>query len=85
MLMVNFVNGALTLYGYLLLARILISWVGVNYSNPWIRLLCRLTDPFLEPFRALIPPLSGIDFSPLVAFFVLNMLRSVLVRFLLHF
>jgi len=75
------VNTAFTLYGYLLLARIILSWLRVDYNTPWVRLLVRVTEPILAPFRALIPPLGGIDFSPIVAFFVLNMLRRVIFMF----
>lgn len=79
----SLVNTVFTFYGYLLLARIVLSWIRVNYYNPWVRLLVRITDPFLEPFRAIIPPLGGIDFSPIIAFFVLNLLRSLIVRLLM--
>jgi YggT family protein len=81
--LVALVNGVFTVYGWMLLARIIITWVRVNSYSPWVQLLVRLTDPFLNPFRALIPPLGGIDFSPIIAFFVLNMLRSVAVRLML--
>ncbi|MFC1544551.1 YggT family protein [Gemmatimonadota bacterium] len=75
----NIVDQTFTLYGYLLLARIIMSWVNLDYRQPWIRLVVRITDPFLQPFRALIPPLGGIDFSPIVAFFVLNMIKRLVL------
>jgi YggT family protein len=81
--LIPLVNTLLTVYGYLLLVRVALSWFRVNYYNPWVRLLLRLTDPFLEPFRAIVPSMGGIDFSPIVAFLVLNLLRSVLVRLLM--
>ena len=81
--LVNLVSNLLTLYGYLLLARILISWIRVDYFNPWVRLLVKLTEPFLAPFRTLVPPLGGVDFSPVLAFFVLHMIRRVLIWLLL--
>jgi YggT family protein len=80
-ILVRLVNIVFTIYGYLLLARIILSWLRVDYNNPWIRLLVRVTEPFLAPFRTLIPPLGGIDFSPIVAFVVLNMLRRVISMF----
>ncbi|HUU26645.1 MAG TPA: YggT family protein [archaeon] len=80
---VKLVDIVINIYGFLLLARILLSWIRVNYYNPWIRLLVKVTEPFLAPFRALIPPFAGIDFSPIIAFLILSMLRTVLVRLLL--
>jgi YggT family protein len=73
------VDKVFTIYGYLLLARIMFSWFNVDYRKPWVQLLVRVTDPFLQPFRALIPVLGGIDFSPIVAFFVLSMIKRLVL------
>ncbi|MEA2063077.1 MAG: YggT family protein [Gemmatimonadota bacterium] len=69
-------------YSLLILARIILSWFRVNHYNHWYRLLCRLTDPFLDLFRPLVPSLGGIDFSPIIAFLVLNILRRVVFALL---
>ncbi|MBT4510872.1 MAG: YggT family protein [Chloroflexi bacterium] len=73
------VDKGFTIYGYMLLARIVISWFNVDYRQPWVQLLVRVTDPFLQPFRALIPVFGGIDFSPIVAFFVLSMIKRLVL------
>ena len=75
----NLVDKVFTLYGYLLLARIIFSWFNVDYRQPWVQFLVRITEPFLQPFRALIPPFGGIDFSPIVAFFVLSMIKRLVL------
>jgi len=79
------VDKAFALYSILILARIILSWIRVNYYNPWYVLLCRVTDPFLDPFRRLIPPISGIDFSPIIAFFALALLRRVVLAMLVGY
>ncbi|MBW7995745.1 MAG: YggT family protein [Candidatus Glassbacteria bacterium] len=79
MMLYNLLDKLLTFYGYLLLARIIISWFHVDHRQPWVRLLVRVTEPFLQPFRALIPPLGGMDFSPIVAFFVLSMIERLVL------
>ena len=76
------VDRAFALYTVLILIRIILSWIRVNRYNPWYVLLCRVTDPFLDPFRRLIPPFSGIDFSPIIAFLVLSILRRVVFSIL---
>lgn len=40
----------------------------------------QLTDPFLQVFRGIIPPLGGIDLSPMLGFFLLNFLRNLLMN-----
>jgi YggT family protein len=83
-LLYNVVDQAFTLYGYLLLVRIIISWINPDYRQPWVQLLVRITEPFLQPFRALIPSLGGIDFSPIVAYFVLNMIERLVLTMLAY-
>lgn len=66
-----------------LMIRILLSWIPHDRYHPAVEFLYRITDPILEPFRRLIPTVSGIDFSPIVAFFALGIVRDFLLRILL--
>ncbi|HSJ54345.1 MAG TPA: YggT family protein [Anaerolineae bacterium] len=76
-------------YQFLILIRVLLSWVNVNpygraIDHPLVDLLYRLTDPVLEPLRRLIPPIGGVlDLSPIVAMIVLEVLRQIITRLLL--
>lgn len=65
----------LNIYFYGLLAVIIISWVAPQSHHPVIALLYQLIEPISGPFRRLIPPLGGIDLSPIFVFLVINMLR----------
>ena len=72
---------ALELLKWLIIARALMSWFMSPYSsNPIARFLRRVTDPILRPLSELIPPLGGIDISPLVAFFAIQLTQTMLVR-----
>ncbi len=70
-------------YSIGLIARILISWVNPDPFNPVVQFLRRVTDPILEPFRKIIPPIGPIDISPMVVFFLLQVLQNFLVRTLI--
>jgi YggT family protein len=67
----------LKIYSVLLLVRILLSWFpNIDwYRNPWA-IISQLTDPYLNIFRSFIPPLGGIDFSPILAIFLLQFLMQ---------
>ena len=67
----------------ILVSRIILSWFPHNRFNPIINLIYVLSDPILEPFRKLIKPMNGIDFSPIILFFLLNLLQNFIIRFLL--
>jgi YggT family protein len=74
--LVTFVN----LYTLILTVRILLSWFpNINWYDPPFSILSQLTDPYLNLFRSIIPPLGGLDLSPIIAFFVLQIVSQLLV------
>ena len=67
----------LSIYTVLLIIRILLSWFpNVDWFNPPFSVLSQLTDPYLNLFRSIIPPLGGIDLSPILAVLLLSFLRQ---------
>lgn len=80
--LIRLVGTAFEVYSWLLIARILMTWFPVDPYNPLVRFIGRVTDPFLNLFRGLLPPLGMIDISPILAFFALRLLRTLVVRVL---
>lgn len=79
--LVLFLAQLINLLMILMFIRILLSWVAPRanpYQQPY-KFLYAVTEPVMEPFRRLIPPMGGIDFSPILLFLVLGMLRSLLL------
>jgi YggT family protein len=77
-------------YQFLILVRVLLSWVNTNpyrpmIDHPLIRLLHQVTEPVLAPVRRVIPPIAGaVDISPVVVLIVLEILRRFAVSILLR-
>jgi YggT family protein len=72
----------LSIYTVLLIVRILLSWFpNVDWFSPPFSVLSQLTDPYLNLFRSIIPPLGGIDLSPILAFLLLSLVRTGLQEF----
>ena len=72
---ITFVN----LYTALLFIRILLSWFpNIDWSSMPFSVLSQLTDPYLNLFRSIIPPLGGLDFSPILALLLLQVVQSAL-------
>jgi YggT family protein len=66
-------------YLMLLTIRILLSWFpNIDWMRQPFSALRQLTDPYLDIFRSFIPPLGGLDFSPILGFFLLQFLISLL-------
>jgi YggT family protein len=78
-------------YQFAILIRVLLTWVNVNpyrraIHHPVVDILYRITDPVLKPLQRLIPPIGGtIDISPIVALFILEILRRIATGLLLRF
>ncbi|OZI13302.1 hypothetical protein CEW92_02225 [Bacillaceae bacterium SAS-127] len=64
---------AIYLYSWALIIYILMSWFPNARETSIGRFLTKICEPYLEPFRKIVPPLGMIDLSPLVAFLVLNL------------
>ena len=72
------VSMVLNIYFFALIASIILSWVAPGNYNPAILLLNQLTEPVMKPFRKLIPPMGGLDISPIFVFLVINVLRIII-------
>ncbi|MEB3206009.1 MAG: YggT family protein [Vampirovibrionales bacterium] len=74
-----FLYNFLDLYKLLVFVRIILSWFpGINWSRQPFKLLDDATEPVMAIFRRLIPPIGMIDLSPIVVFFVIGLLQSLL-------
>ncbi len=66
-----------------LVARIILSWLGIEYYyNSIVQAIYAVSEPILRPFRRLPLQVGMFDFSPIVAFLVLNFLHTFLVNVL---
>jgi YggT family protein len=69
----------LSIYTLILLVRVLLSWFpNLDWGNPVLSTVSAITDPYLNAFRGLIPPLGGLDLSAIVAFLALELIQSLL-------
>jgi len=71
------------IYNILIIARVLASWVIRNPYNRLYQFLLTITEPVLGPLRRILPPMMGLDFSPIIAFFLLDLLSHLLSNLLI--
>ena len=68
----SILTSVLEIYSWIVIIYILLSWFPGARESSFGETLGRLVEPFLEPFRKIIPPLGMIDISPIVAILVLR-------------
>jgi YggT family protein len=65
-----------------ILIRVIGSWLGIGPYNRWMRPVYALTNWLIDPIRRFLPPLGMIDFSPMVAWLVLYVVRGFVMGLL---
>eukprot|EP00970_Alexandrium_tamarense_P005682 scaffold933_cov190-Alexandrium_tamarense.AAC.2 len=66
----------IAIYNSVITARILLSWFPAAQGVGFLQPVFQITDPYLNLFRGIIPPVFGLDLSPILAFVTLNLLQS---------
>lgn len=69
----------LMLYFWLILIRVVMSWIGDGSRHPLVPLVVQLTEPVLRPLRRALPAPAGLDLSPMLAMLGILLLRILLV------
>ena len=73
---------AINVFMFSIVIQVILSWVNPGNYNPVTALLYSITSPIMRPLQRLIPPISGIDLSPLVAIIGLQVLRMLIMPLL---
>ncbi|MCB2199834.1 YggT family protein [bacterium] len=68
------------LYELILILAAILSWVSPTLSHPAARLIRAITEPVLRPLRRVLPRMGEVDFSPVAAIVLLEVLSLTLVR-----
>lgn len=77
-LLTNSLANFLNIYVLLVIVRILLTWFPtVTWMNQVEAFLSPITDPYLNIFRSFIPPLGGLDISPILAILVLQVVAQL--------
>ena len=74
----------LNVYSFILLARVIISWIGaagngISRDNPLVEAIYQLTEPPVRFIRQFMPQTGMLDFSVLVLFLLISLLQRVII------
>ena len=79
-LLYKLIDNTFNLLQMLIIIRVVLSWIPHDPYNQLIQLLDQVTDVILKPIREILPLQSvGVDFSPIVAFFLLGFVKKFLL------
>lgn len=81
--LIQVIDKLILVYTIMIFIRILGSWVPEWQETTFMRFISYYTDPYLNVFKRIIPPLGMIDLSPIIAIFSLQIFQEVLYRTML--
>ena len=82
-LLIKVINIVFRIYSYLILARIFLTWMPIDPYSPVVQFIYKVTEPVLAPFRVILPLGGmGLDLSPIIVFFLLNLFQRALINIL---
>lgn len=78
----------LNIFFWIIIAQVVLSWLiafeVINIRNPQARnvvqLLNKITDPVYKPLRKFIPPIAGIDITPIIIILAISLLKNLVVQ-----
>jgi len=80
MYLAKIVNNIFYFYFILIILRIFLTWIpSIDWNQQPIKSIREVTDMYLNIFRRFIPPVGGLDFSPIIAIIVLQLLQGIVV------
>ena len=79
----RFIDILVRLLSLAILARVLLSWIPIDRNGRFAEIILQITEPVVGPIRKVLPTLGGLDFSPMIAMILLEMVRTVVINLLL--
>lgn len=78
-MIIHAINNIFYFFYILIIIRIFLTWIPtINWEAQPIKAIAAATDWYLEVFRRIVPPIGGLDFSPIIALIVLQILQVLL-------
>lgn len=75
----------LSVMNFLIFARVMMSWIVKDYSNPIVQFIYQVTEPILAPIRSFLTRVGiggMLDFSPIVAMLLIQMVGRYVLGFI---
>ncbi len=73
----------LGLFFFLIIIRVIVSWIAPAGYNPMIAVISQITEPIMAKFRQWLPPMSGFDFSSMLVLLIIIFLQRSLAYYIL--
>ena len=78
--MISIIHTAFEILTYIIFIRVILSWFPHNPYHPIIKLIYQISDTILSPIRNAVSPIGGIDISPIIAIFMIQLIKNIILK-----
>ena len=78
--MISIISIAFEILTYIIFIRVILSWFPHNPYQPAIRLIYQISNSILSPIRNTVSPIGGIDISPIIAIFIIQLIKNIILN-----
>ena len=73
---INIVNSGFRMLLYCVVGSVVLSWVAPGSNHPLLQIIDEISDGVLKPIRRFLPPMGGLDFTPIIGLLILNLINT---------
>ena len=78
--MISIINISFEILTYIIFIRVILSWFSHNPYQPIIKLIYQISDTILSPIRSIVSPIGGVDISPIIAIFMIQLIKNIILK-----
>ena len=78
--MISIIHIAFEILTYIIFIRVILSWFPHNPYQPLIKLIYQISNPILNPIRNIVSPIGGIDISPIIVIFIIQLIKNIFLK-----
>ena len=80
MQIISIINISFEILTYIIFIRVILSWFSHNPYQPLIKLIYQISDTMLSPIRSIVSPIGGVDISPIIAIFMIQLIKNIILK-----
>ena len=77
---VDVVNSCFRILFYCVIGSVILSWVAPGNNHPLLQIVEEMSDAILQPIRKFVPPMGGLDFTPIISLVLLNLINTSFIQ-----
>ena len=77
---VDVVNSCFRILFYCVIGSVILSWVAPGNNHPLLQIVEEMSDAILQPIRKFMPPMGGLDFTPIIVLVLLNLINTSFIQ-----